>query len=71
MPGNPNAMDDLLLRTFRPGDEEAFYRLNEAWISNLFTLEAADLEVLEDPREPESASPSGAARRWAAARCWR
>jgi putative acetyltransferase len=43
-------MDELLLRTFRPGDEEAFRRLNEAWISQHFSLEPADREVLDDPR---------------------
>ena len=39
----------LLMRTFRPGDEEAFRVLNERWISTIFTLEAADREVLNDP----------------------
>lgn len=43
-------MDDLLLRTFRPGDEAAFRRLNEAWITQLFCIEPADREVLDDPR---------------------
>lgn len=43
-------MDELLLRTFRPGDEEAFRRLNEAWITELFALEEADRAVLDDPR---------------------
>lgn len=47
---NPNATDELLLRTFRPGDEDAFRRLNEAWIAELFALEAADRAVLDDPR---------------------
>lgn len=43
-------MDDLLLRTFRPGDEAAFQRLNEDWISKYFAIEPADQEVLNDPR---------------------
>ncbi len=43
-------MSDLVLRTFRPGDEAAFRRLNEAWISRNFTLEAADREILGDPQ---------------------
>ncbi|MGB9145566.1 MAG: GNAT family N-acetyltransferase [Acidobacteriaceae bacterium] len=42
-------MNDLVLRTFRPGDEAAFRRLNEAWISKYFALEDADREVLCDP----------------------
>ncbi|MFT4114489.1 GNAT family N-acetyltransferase [Silvibacterium sp.] len=43
--------DTLVFRTFRPGDEEPFKRLNEAWIRELFTLEAADSRVLDHPRE--------------------
>jgi len=50
MRGNPKAVDELLLRTFRPGDEDAFRRLNEAWISQHFSIEPADREVLDDPR---------------------
>jgi len=42
-------VNDLVLRTFRPGDEAAFRRLNEAWISKYFVLEDADREVLCDP----------------------
>jgi N-acetylglutamate synthase-like GNAT family acetyltransferase len=40
----------LLLRTFRPGDERPFKELNEIWISRGFALEAADHEVLDNPR---------------------
>ncbi|HTV82073.1 MAG TPA: GNAT family N-acetyltransferase [Acidobacteriaceae bacterium] len=47
---NPKTVDELLLRTFRPGDEDAFRLLNEAWISQHFALEPADREVLDDPR---------------------
>ena len=36
---------------FRPEHAEAFRRLNEAWISRLFALEAKDREVLEHPQE--------------------
>lgn len=39
----------LVLRTFRPGDEDAFRRLNERWISQDFTLEPHDRAVLADP----------------------
>ncbi len=47
---NPKTVDELLLRTFRPGDEDAFRRLNEAWIAQLFSIEPVDREVLDDPR---------------------
>jgi N-acetylglutamate synthase-like GNAT family acetyltransferase len=47
---NPNAVNELLLRTFRPGDEDSFRRLNEAWIAQDFSIEPADREVLDDPR---------------------
>ncbi|WP_419803800.1 GNAT family N-acetyltransferase [Terriglobus sp.] len=40
----------LILRDFRPGDETAFRHLNEAWITRLFKLEAADLAVFDDPK---------------------
>lgn len=35
---------------FEPHHAEAFHRLNEAWISKHFVLEAKDLEVLNDPQ---------------------
>ena len=37
------------VRTFKPGDEEAFRKLNEAWISKYFRLEEKDHEVLNNP----------------------
>lgn len=43
-------MKELLLRTFRPGDEPAFRQLNEDWIRKYFALEPADRKVLGDPR---------------------
>ncbi len=42
--------DDVLYRTFRPGDEAAFLRLNEDWISKYFALEPGDRQILSDPR---------------------
>jgi putative acetyltransferase len=42
--------DTVLLRTFKPGDEQPFKDLNEIWISADFVLEAADHEVLDNPR---------------------
>ena len=44
--------DSLVLRTYRPGDEDAFFRLNEDWITKYFgTLEPADREIIRDPRK--------------------
>lgn len=39
------------MRTFEAGDEEAFRKLNEAWIAEYFRLEAKDLTTLRDPRK--------------------
>jgi putative acetyltransferase len=38
-----------LIRSFEPGDEEAFRRLNEAWLTRHFRIEAKDSELFEDP----------------------
>lgn len=43
--------DGLVFRTYRPGDEAAFFRLNEAWITRMFELEPADREIISDPRK--------------------
>ncbi len=43
-------MTALTLREFEPGDEQAFYSLNEAWISKLFKMEEKDFQVLKEPR---------------------
>lgn len=37
-------------RDFRPGDEAAFRRLNEAWITRHFRLEPSDVTVFNDPQ---------------------
>ena len=40
----------IVCRTFRPGDEEDFRRLNEDWICKFFdALEPHDREMLDDP----------------------
>jgi putative acetyltransferase len=44
-------MGQLHFRTFRPGDEEPFRRLNEDWISKDFAIEPEDVAVLSDPRQ--------------------
>jgi len=41
--------EDVVYRSFRPGDEAAFLRLNEDWISKLFELEPADREIISQP----------------------
>ena len=41
----------ITLRDFRPGDQPIFRQLNEEWISQYFTLEAADFKVLDHPGE--------------------
>jgi putative acetyltransferase len=40
----------IAIREFQPGDEIAFRRLNEEWISRYFVLEPRDEEALSDPR---------------------
>lgn len=40
---------DVTIRGFLPGDEAAFRRLNEEWISHYFVIESKDLEALDDP----------------------
>jgi len=41
---------DVTIREFRPGDEAAFRRLNEEWISRYFAMESKDEASLADPR---------------------
>jgi putative acetyltransferase len=40
---------DVIVRTFRPGDEEDFQKLNEAWIEEYFRIEDKDRQTLSDP----------------------
>lgn len=42
-------MPSPVFRTFRPGDEEPFRRLNEDWITKHFAIEPEDAAVLADP----------------------
>lgn len=44
-------MKYLTFRPFQTGDETAFRELNEAWISQYFSIEPKDREVLGDPVE--------------------
>ena len=43
--------DNVLIRSFRAGDEETFRALNEEWIERYFRLEAKDNEVFANPRK--------------------
>ncbi len=43
------AIAEVVFRSFRPGDQEAFRTLNEAWIEKHFRLEEKDREVLIYP----------------------
>jgi putative acetyltransferase len=51
-------MKPLHCRTFRPGDEEPFRRLNEDWISRYFAIEPEDAAILADPHR-HILSPGG------------
>lgn len=42
-------MSDITIVPFAPQHAAAFRRLNLAWIERLFTVEAADRRVLDDP----------------------
>ena len=47
----PSEAAPVTLRDFGPGDQPVFRQLNEEWISRYFTLEPADLMVLNHPEE--------------------
>ena len=40
---------EISFREFVPGDETAFFSLNEAWITAFFSMEEKDIEILSDP----------------------
>jgi DNA-binding MarR family transcriptional regulator len=41
----------MAVRAFSDDLAEAFYRINAEWIEEMFTLEAADIELMANPRE--------------------
>jgi len=43
-------VSEVSIREFRPGDEHAFRRLNEEWITRYFRLEPKDVEALGTPQ---------------------
>jgi GNAT superfamily N-acetyltransferase len=47
----PSQTEAPIFRPFRPGDETAFWELNEAWIRQIFAIEDKDIEVLRHPVE--------------------
>jgi hypothetical protein len=56
-PGNSSASaSQVTIREFQPGDETAFRKLNEEWITRYFQMEAKDLEALSDPQSTILAS---------------
>jgi hypothetical protein len=42
-------MGEIRIRRFAPGDEGAFFALNEAWIGRYFRMEEKDRKTLGDP----------------------
>jgi N-acetylglutamate synthase-like GNAT family acetyltransferase len=46
-----SATTDIQFREFAPGDEAAFRKLNEEWITRFFSLEPKDEYSLQHPRE--------------------
>ena len=42
---------NVTIKPYQPEDKEAFYRLNEEWISAHFQMEAPDHEVLGNPEQ--------------------
>lgn len=42
---------EVTIREFQPGDEDAFRRLNEEWITLYFKLEPPDVYALQHPQE--------------------
>ena len=45
----PMTFSEIRIRPFQPGDEEAFLRLNEEWITKHFGMEEKDRVTLGDP----------------------
>ena len=48
--------DRVTIREFKPGDEVAFRKLNEEWITRYFRLEEKDEQSLADPQSSILAS---------------
>lgn len=53
---SPASSGRVTIREFKPGDETAFRKLNEEWITRYFRLEAKDEEALADPQSSILAS---------------
>jgi GNAT superfamily N-acetyltransferase len=47
----PSPAPEIRVRSYQPGDSEAFRTLNEQWILKYFTLEEPDRLVLNHPEE--------------------
>jgi putative acetyltransferase len=46
-----SSAEDVVIRSFQPGDETAFRTLNEQWINRYFKVEPKDRATLLDPRK--------------------
>jgi putative acetyltransferase len=46
----PICASAVTIREFQPGDEAAFRKLNEEWITHYFRIEAKEAEVMADPK---------------------
>ena len=51
LPERAPARDDLEILPFSDELAGDFYRINEEWVSSMFTMEANDYDILEHPRE--------------------
>jgi putative acetyltransferase len=45
-----SSTEEVVIRSFQPGDETPFRTLNEQWINRYFKVEAKDRATLADPR---------------------
>ena len=46
----PSPTTEIHIREFQPGDEAAFRKLNEEWITRYFRVEAKDEAAFSDPQ---------------------
>lgn len=46
----PTPISELIIREFLPGDEDAFWKLNEEWITRYFRIEPKDERTLRNPQ---------------------
>jgi ribosomal protein S18 acetylase RimI-like enzyme len=49
--GSISSTEEVVIRSFQAGDEDAFRTLNEQWITQYFKVEAKDRAILADPQK--------------------